>query len=360
MLVRDRRVIAAGALALAAVVFLVGSLLYSEQAEPPAPAAIASPTATPEPTLPPSATPTPTPEPTSEPTPDPAKPEPTPSPSPALGTLADGRYTVLVLGSDSDSQRRARGKGWLTDAITVISVATDGSRIAMFSLPRDTSDIPMPDGSVWARKVNAMAPTLGPAATRDAMGLLLGIPIDRYALIDMDDFRRLVDAVGGVTVHLPYAIADNRCSIGAGTHHLGGSLALCFARHRAVDSDYARAGRHQQLLLAIRDRIMSGAADPGAVVASLGSLQTDIPATEIPTLMALAGSAQSADVNRVVFGPEYMSYAGIAGARGWISVPDVGAIRATVGALVPRSDGSVGAAPADDRRQRTGGDAKVE
>jgi polyisoprenyl-teichoic acid--peptidoglycan teichoic acid transferase len=266
---------------------------------------------------------------------------------------------VLVLGSDSSAARRARGTGGLTDAITVVSVAADASNVVLVSLPRDSSDIPMPDGSLWTGKVNAITPVLGPAVMRDAMSVLLGIPIDHYAMIDMDDFRRVVDAVGGVTVHVPYALSDNRCSIGAGMRHLDGSLALCYARHRAVDSDYARAARHQQLLLAIRDRVIGGGVDIGALVAALGSLRTDIPASEIPFLLELAARIQGAEVQRLVLGPEYMSFAGIAGARGWISIPDIGAIRAAVRSLVGAADASAGAPAPDDRDDRTRDDSKL-
>lgn len=303
-----------------------------------APVAVATLAPTPTPTITPTASPSPTPTPTATPSPTPT-PAPTTAPSPTptttpVAVFPSDRYTVLVLGSDSDTSRRAQGYGYLTDAITVVSVAADGSNVALFSLPRDTSDIPMPDGSIWTAKANAIAPTLGPGAMRDAMSLLLGIPIDRYAMVDMDDFRYLVDALGGVTVYLPYPISDRFCSIGAGTYHIGGSLALCFARHR-LDTDYARADRHQQLLLAIRDRVLAGAANPAALAFSLGSLQTDIGPAEIPGLLDLAVRSSGAEVRRVVFGPEYMTFVGIAGARGWISVPNVAAIQAAVRALAP-------------------------
>ncbi len=310
----------------------------------PAELASASPTASPTRTASPSPTPTasPSPTPTASPTPTPrptASPTPTASPSPSATPLpaafADDRVTLLVLGSDSDSGRRARGKGYLTDAITVLSVAADGSNPVLVSLPRDSTDIAMPDGSVWTRKVNEIAPTLGPAAMRDTMSLLLGLPIDYYAMIDMDAFRNLVDAVGGVSVSVPYTLADKRCTIGAGAQDLDGGLALCYARHRTLDSDYARGGRHQQLLLALRDRILANGIDVAALAGVIGSVQTDVPASDIPALIELARLSQQDEVQRVVLAPPtYTTFAGIAGARGWISVPNATAIRGTVATMI--------------------------
>ena len=297
------------------------------------PASAPAPTETPIP-----ATPTPRPVPTRAPTPRPtATPtqEPTPAPTPAPPIAwSDARINILVLGSDSNSTRRSRGEGWLTDAITLVSVAPDGSHVALFSLPRDSSDIPMPDGSIWGGKANSIAPILGPAAMRDAMSMLFGVPIDYYVMVDMDGFRQAVDWVGGVTVGTPYMLADSVCTIGAGVHHLDGAHALCFARHRAVDTDYARADRHQQLLLALRDQVLASQADLGVMAGSIGSLTTDVPASDIGFLAQLAWATSGAAVERVVFGPEYMTFTGFAGERGWISVPSVPAIQSTVAALI--------------------------
>lgn len=324
---RDPRWMGGAVLLLALIAAaLAWALVGSRQPE----VAAASPT--PSPTASPSPTPTPTPSPTASPT---ASPSPSPSPTPAPAAFEDGRVTVLVLGSDSDATRRARGKGYLTDAITIVSVAADGSDAVLLSLPRDSTDITMPDGSMWTRKVNEMVPTLGPAVLRDTMSRLTGLPIDYYAMMDMDAFRYLVDAVGGVSVYVPYPLGDKRCSIGAGTQHLNGSLALCYARHREMDSDYARAGRHQQLLVALRDRIMAQGLDAATVAALAGSVQTDIPAADIPALLELARASADAQVRQVVLGPpDYTTFVGIAGSRGWISVPAAGAIQATVAALI--------------------------
>lgn len=284
-------------------------------------------TPTPQPTVSPSPTPSPTPQPTRRPT-------PSPSPTPELSGLEDGRLTVLVLGSDSDELRRRRGKAPLTDAITVVSIAADGSNVALVSLPRDSTDFPMPDGSTWRTKVNAIVVLRDIQTMKEAMAGVFGIEIDHYVLVDMDDFPKIVDAVGGVTVEVPITTADNRCTIGAGTQHLNGSLALCYARNRLTGSDYARAGRHQQLLVALRDRLLGGDIDLAALAGSLGSLQTDMQLTDLPQYLDLLRRSADAEVRRLVLAPPtYTTYVGTTADRGYISIPDIDAIHRAVAEL---------------------------
>jgi len=285
----------------------------------------------------PSASPTPTQEPTPSPTPRPS-PTVTPSPSPSATPVAgfeDGRLTVLVLGSDSSAQRAAVGSGGLTDGITVVSVRADGTGLTLVSLPRDTSDVPLPDGSIWTAKLNALAPTLGPEVAADAIGLLLGVQVDNYVQINMDDLVQIVDAVGGVSVEVPRRLSDAGCTIEAGLNRLNGWLALCYARHRQTDDDYARAGRHQLLLLALRDGILASEIDMPSLVAGLGSLQTDVDLTHLDRLVDVARLSQGLEAQRLVLGPpDYTLFFGIAGDRDWISIPNVAAIQSSVTALL--------------------------
>ncbi len=320
--------VAAVALPVLVVVGFVGwSLVSGSPAPSPSVVTTASPTTVP--------TPTPTPEPTERPTPTPT-PEPTPTPRPE--GLDDGRLTVLVLGSDNDSVRNVRrGGDYLTDAITVVSVTENGRRLALFSLPRDTAELPLPDGGTWTGKINSLAFFRGPAVTRDVMSLLLGIRIDHYVMIDMDDFRSVVKAVGGVKVRVPYLLVDKRCAISPGKQHLNPRAALCYARHRTVDSDYARGGRHQQLLVQLMRRFASRQVELAPLARSLDSLRTDMPMSDLRAYSDLLRRARRADVRRVVLAPPaYTTFAGIAGERGWISIPNIPAIRATVADLLGR------------------------
>lgn len=305
---------------------LVGISAYVLTSSPrPVPTPTASQVARATPAAPATITPTAEPSATATPIPEP----PATPPLPAFAD--DGRLTVLVLGSDSSADRRSLGRVPLTDAITVVTVREDGGGLALFSLPRDTTDVELPDGRLWTAKINELAPTLGPRMAADTIGGLLGIGIDHYIQIDMDDLVRLIDAVGGVTVDVSYTLSDAACTIPPGPQHLDGSLALCFARHRQTDDDYARAGRHQLLLLALRDAMVARDIDPRGLLRSLGTLETDLDLGDVGRLLEIAALSASSEEATVVLGPpEYTEFVGIAGARGWISTPNVAAIRGAV------------------------------
>jgi LCP family protein required for cell wall assembly len=283
------------------------------------------------------ATPSPSPSlaPTAEPTPTPSpSPEPTPTPIPIDQAMLAGRFTVLVAGADTSRSRRQAGlEDWNTDALMVISVSADKSQITILSLPRDTVDIPMGDGTVYHHKVNGIAQRLGMPALRDAMATLLGVPIDRYIRMDMDDFAWMVDAVGGIDVDVKTRIADYgiHLFLAPGPAHFDGAQALAFSRTRA-DSDYGRAARQQQVMVALARKWI----DPGlaALIGSatlLGSIQTDIRPEELPTLIEIGRRSATAEViGTVLKPPRFSLFVGYEpnSTRGWVMIPNVPAIRA--------------------------------
>jgi LCP family protein required for cell wall assembly len=258
--------------------------------------------------------------------------QPSPTPIPIDEAMLARRFTVMVAGVDSSAVRRARGEDENTDALMVISVSADKSRIDIMSLPRDTVDIPMPDGSIYRSKINGIAQDLGIEALRGAMSTLLGIPIDRYIQVDMDDFTWMVDAVGGIDVEVETRIRDSQVhlSLDPGPAHLDGATALSYCRTRA-DSDYGRAARQQQVMVALARKWL----DPGlgaliGTVRMLDSLQTDISLEEVPTLLEIGRRSASATVTAIVLEPPRFSlFVGFENSpRGWVMIPDVPEIRA--------------------------------
>jgi LCP family protein required for cell wall assembly len=259
---------------------------------------------------------------------------PSPTPLPIDQAMLARRFTVLVVGTDTSQSRRAEGIGDVnTDALMVVSVSADKSRIAIMSLPRDTVDLPMADGSIYHDKVNGIAQQLGIETLRSAMATLLGVPIDRYISVDMDDFTWLVDAVHGIDVEVKTPISDPEVDLflDPGPAHLDGARALGFSRTRA-DSDYGRAARQQQVIVALARKWL----DPGlgAMMASvrlLGSLETDISPRELPTLLEIGRRSASAEVTGIVLEPPRFSlFVGFEpnSSRGWVMIPDVPEIQA--------------------------------
>lgn len=265
----------------------------------------------------------------SSPTPRPSRP-----PIPVDEEMLAKRFTVLVAGADTSAVRRARGEvDENTDALMVVSVSADKSRIDILSLPRDTVDLPMSDGSVYRGKVNGIAQRFGTDVLRGAMASLLGVPIDRYIRIDMDDFAWMVDAVGGIDVEVETRIADSQVQLflDPGPAHLNGAQALSFSRTRA-DSDYGRAARQQQVIVALARKWLDPL--PGTligVVRLLDSLQTDIEVGELTTLFEIGRRSVTAEVIAIVLRPPRFSlFVGFEpnSTRGWVMIPDVPEIQA--------------------------------
>jgi len=262
---------------------------------------------------------------------------PSTSASPSLNQeLLSKRLTVLVIGTDSSKVRRSQGINSInTDSLIVASISADQSKVTLISLPRDTVDIPLPDGTKWTSKVNGIEAAKGVDALVAAVSELFGVPIDGYVQVDMDGLVALVDAVGSVKVNPAEPLTDPKVSLSipAGEQQLDGATALKYVRTR-VDTDYGRDARQQEVVLQLVGRLVSPQTDVDVakLLHGLDSLKTNLPLNDLPTLLEIARRAQSATVTRQVLKPpQFISFEGDRGdGRGYILEPDVEAIRAYV------------------------------
>ena len=281
-----------------------------------------------------------------EPAPEPS-PSPTatatvePSPTVALNEeLLNRRFTVLLVGLDLNEERRAPGVVGNTDALMVASVSADQSQVILVSLPRDTVDIPLTDGTTWSPKINALFAERGIDELVGAMETLYGVPIDGYVTIAMDDFATLVNAVDGVTVNPPEPLSDPPLGLDLqpGEQELDASTVLSYVRTR-IDQDYGRMGRQQEVITALVARLVDPDTDVdlSELLEGLDSLETDLPLGDLPTLIEIARRTQDASVERVLVQPPDMivQEGDLGDGRGYVLVPNVEAIRAAVIALIP-------------------------
>jgi hypothetical protein len=95
----------------------------------------------------------------------------------------------------------------------------------------------------------------------------LGIPVDYYVRFNFDSFEKVVDAIGGVDICVAETIDDpeypafdnygfDPLHIDAGCQTMNGALALKYARTRHTGTDFDRAKRQQQVILAVRDKVI--------------------------------------------------------------------------------------------------------
>lgn len=248
----------------------------------------------------------------------PASAQPTALPELALGS--DGRFTILLLGSDF----RGSNPGNRTDTIMIASIApADGSVVAI-SIPRDTAKFPLPDGTVYPYKINGLYEVTVKKVGVDAaggefrrmLGATLGVEIDAYAFIGMQGLVELIDAIGGVDVTLAKPITDpfywtndgvQGISFPAGLNHLDGERALIFARTRKGDSDFQRVRRQQMLVLAAAAKVRDQgvAAIPALLALASKWIRTDVPLDQAIAVFELVEGADFGGVRREVLGPGY-------------------------------------------------------
>ncbi|MHA6799714.1 LCP family protein [Bounagaea algeriensis] len=186
------------------------------------------------------------------------------------GNAADSAGTNwLLVGSDSregldESQRdelsAGDAGGRRTDTMMLLHVPAGGGQPALISLPRD-SYVQVP-GHGWD-KLNASFSYGGPQLLSQTVEGATGVHIDRYAEIGFGGFADLVDAVGGVNMHLDEPLNDDRANVHlpAGQVHLDGPTALGFvrARYGLEGGDMERAENQRKLLGALVDKATSPA-----------------------------------------------------------------------------------------------------
>src|SRR3954454_15025511 len=181
------------------------------------------------------------------------------------GSLFTGS-TVLVLGSDArppDSKEPGAGGPARSDSMMLMHVGLGNVR--KVSILRD-SQANIPGHGV--QKINA-AYALGGAGlaartVEEFMGN--GLKINHVLEINFENFPKLIDSLGGVTVHLRRCIHSNRFGgkvliLHRGDQHLTGHQALQYSRVRENkcrpnEDDRARAKRQQDVMSAIRKRLL--------------------------------------------------------------------------------------------------------
>jgi polyisoprenyl-teichoic acid--peptidoglycan teichoic acid transferase len=269
-----------------------------------------------------------------------APPSVAPSPSASMASdLLERRWTVLFVGTDHSAEREAMGLSVNSDAILLASLSADQSRLALVSLPRDTVDVPLPDGGTYDAKINELYVAQGVEALRGAVETALGAPIDAHFVLDMDDMAALIDSVGGVDVDPPEPLADDVYTglhLDAGPQELDAPTALLYLRTR-IDTDYGRMRRHQEVIVALVERLTDPerSVDLEPLLDGFESLETDLPLDQLDTLLELARRAREAEVDNLVIEPPLITFEGDRDdGRGYVLEADFDAIRAEVQALI--------------------------
>lgn len=201
--------------------------------------------------VPPKASEAPDAEPSVEPTQDPNEGAP--------ASLNENMYTFLVVGLDQVSNS--------TDTIMVGRIDTETHKIDVVSIPRDT----MVNVSWGTKRVNTYYSSDLVSGGNGIDGLmkgirdLVGFDIDCYAVVDLEAFVELVDAIGGVDYDVPIDMyyydpsQGLNISIPAGMQHLDGETAVKVVRFRSgyPTADIGRIGTQQDFLMSVAGQMLT-------------------------------------------------------------------------------------------------------
>lgn len=232
----------------------------------------------------------------------------------------DGRINILVLGIGGPGHEGAD----LTDTIMIVSIDPTNNQVALLSLPRDLW-IKIPGNG--SQKINA-AFAYGKEASKnknlvdqeeDGLTLLdkaltpvIGIPIHYHAVINFKAFSQTVDAVGGVSFNVPETLYDpsiawenkgNPVIAQKGLQTFNGQRALLYAKSRETSTDFARSQRQRQLMVALKDKILSAGtfSNPlkiSQLLSSFGdNIYTDFSLNDIKRLYEIISKIPSKDIS---------------------------------------------------------------
>lgn len=207
---------------------------------------------------------------------------PTPTPDP------DRPISVLLLGYGG----AGHDGGSLTDSIVLSQIRPHDQKIILISIPRD----------FWINenKINYAFPSGGGELSKKLVSQITGLNVDYFLALDFAGFTKVIDQIGGIDLKITKPFVDKfypldigatdncgktpeeiialeatlsgdkldqqftcryeQLNFGIGVTHVDGLTALKYARSRHSEingGDFNRGERQRQVILAIRDKIIS-------------------------------------------------------------------------------------------------------
>jgi anionic cell wall polymer biosynthesis LytR-Cps2A-Psr (LCP) family protein len=142
---------------------------------------------------------------------------------------------------------------------------------------------------------------------------LIGQPVDYYVRINFEGFRKLLDEIGCIDIEVPKLIDDptfpddnygyDPLYLEPGHYCMDADLALKYARTRHVDSDFGRMQRQQQVIMAIKDKVLDTGELPHLISRAPALLNTlsDSVSTDMPLgkIIAMANIARNLNLDNM-------------------------------------------------------------
>ena len=199
-------------------------------------------------------------------------------------------FMVYVSGSDSyDSEIIMNSR---SDVNILAAINPRTKQILLVNTPRDYY-VENTSGGGKLDKLTHCG-LYGTSCSMKTLGNLYDADISYYVRINFSGFKKLIDALGGVTVYSDYAFtAITRTPIQEGENHLTGQEALDFARERyTLKGGDNERGKHQmQVITAVIEKATDGStilSNYSDIMASVeGMFSMNIPVEMIGNLMKM-------------------------------------------------------------------------
>jgi LCP family protein required for cell wall assembly len=229
------------------------------------------------------------------------------------------RVNILLLGID---EREDQYGPWRTDTMIVLTIDPENNTAGILSIPRDLW-VTIPGYA--ENRINTAHytgdlekyPGGGPALAIKTVQRNLGIPIHYYVRVNFSGFIEAIDTIGGVDIYVEKEIDDplypdnafgyDPLYIPAGLQNMDGELALKYARTRHGGSDFDRLRRQQQVIMAVRDKVLRFEMLPQLLprlpelLKTVGdSVQTDLQLDEMLNLIQLASEVDDEHLKTAV------------------------------------------------------------
>lgn len=234
---------------------------------------------------------------------------PTSTPQPLCG----GPAVMTILGVGADHGEANDYRYGLGDAIRIVRVDFVTPKVTALSIPRDIwVEIPgiSDHYGITHGKLNQSylyggegmgyydGPGGGPGLMARTLDLNFNLRVDHYGAVNMETFKRIVDAVGGIDIYLPYdvdgtPIDDKTEDMGyfrAGQQHFNGNQALRFSRIRKRYNDFTRGDFQNMVICALQKKLTSAEVlpkIPKIIAAFQGQVLTDLSLEQFSQLACL-------------------------------------------------------------------------
>jgi polyisoprenyl-teichoic acid--peptidoglycan teichoic acid transferase len=154
--------------------------------------------------------------------------------------------SIMLMGVDERPNDKGR-----SDTIIIAAINPKTESMLMFNIPRDTRTEIV--GKDYVDKINHAYNLGGSQMAMDTAENFLDTPIDYYVKVNMESFKDIVDAVGGVDVDNPKPFEYQGNYFPQGYQELNGIEALAYSRMRYQDSkgDLGRNDRQRQIITSI-------------------------------------------------------------------------------------------------------------